>query len=144
MPVEGGTEYAVVPIVKDGTVSMLVTDPNTGHVRHRHQRRLHRRAGRRRPADRRQGHRGQRLRHPEPRHPDLEPRLQRQWNALQPPLDEATGTYLRPISITKATEAQAGYVYDANQDAMVITATGDVYPADGDIGNFKSATTARC
>ena len=30
--VEGGPEYAVVPIVKDGVVSMLVTDPQTGVV----------------------------------------------------------------------------------------------------------------
>ena len=31
-PVEGGREYQVVPIVKDGVVSMLIVDPDTGAV----------------------------------------------------------------------------------------------------------------
>ena len=141
VPVEGGTEYAVVPIVKDGTVSMLVTDPTTGQVR----------IGTNEgftdvPAGdvQRSGEKVTGVTGYESLNLgtlSANPDYNAQWDALQPPLDEATGSYLRPISITKATEARAGYVYDETLDAMVNTATGEVFPADGDIGNFKSATT---
>ena len=49
------------------------------------------------------------------------------------------GIYLRAISVTKAGQAQPGFKYDEAQDAMVNTTTGEVYPADNNIGNFVSA-----
>ena len=52
-----------------------------------------------------------------------DPALLAQWEALQPPFDEEAGIYLRPISITQATQARSGYVYDEEPDAMVDTAT---------------------
>jgi arabinogalactan oligomer/maltooligosaccharide transport system permease protein len=140
VPVTGGTEYAVVPIAKDGTVSMLVTDPATGQVRigtndgftpvpagdvHRNGTKVTGVSG------------YQSL--------NLVTMLnnasyKKQWDALQPPIAAAPGTYLRTISITKATEARSGYTYDAARDAMISTTTKVVYPADSHTGNFTSAS----
>ena len=72
-----------------------------------------------------------------------DPALLAQWEALQPPFDEEAGIYLRPISITQATQARSGLVYDEEQDAMVDTATGAVFPADQSEGNFISAEGER-
>jgi len=139
VPVEGGREYRVVPIVRDGTVSMLIVDPDTGQVS----------IGTNEgvtpvPAD-------QVIQDAErvtgvigyeslnlgtlSQSPDLTA----QWEALQPPLNAEQGSYLRAISVTRATEARPGYVYDEAQDAMVNTATGEVFPADETRGNFVSA-----
>ena len=41
-----------------------------------------------------------------------DPALLAQWEALQPPVRRGAGIYLRPISITQATQARAGFVYD--------------------------------
>ena len=49
----------------------------------------------------------------------------------QVPFDEDAGTYLRSKSITQASLAKAGFVYDEEQDAMVSTTEeGVVYEAD--------------
>jgi arabinogalactan oligomer / maltooligosaccharide transport system permease protein len=141
VPVEGGTEYAVVPIVQDGTVSMLVTDPSTGEVR------IGTNEGFTDVPDgdvQRDGERVTGVTGYESLNLGTltgNPDYAAQWDALQPPVDEETGSYLRSISITTATEARSGFVYDEAQDAMLATATGDVYPADGEVGNFVSSTT---
>jgi len=66
-----------------------------------------------------------------------------QWQALQPPFDEEAGIYFRPVSITQASQARAGLVYDEEQDAMVSTTDGTVYPSDQSEGNFISADGER-
>ena len=140
VPVEGGREYQVVPIVKDGTVSMLIVDPDTGEVS----------IGTNEgvtpvPAEQvvREGEKVTGVVGYESL--NLGTLSQNadytaQWEALQPPLDAAAGSYLRPISVTRATEARPGYVYDAAQDAMINTATGEVFPANEAVGNFVSAS----
>ncbi len=137
-PVEGAPEYPVVPIVKAGTVAMLITDPGTGAVS------IGTNDGTtpvpeaevQRTGDKVTGVIGYESLNLATM--SANPDYKTQWDALRPPVDEAAGTYLRAISITKATEAQAGFVYDEAQDAMVNTSTNVVYPADGSIGNFVS------
>ena len=139
VPVEGGTEYSVVPIVKDGTVSMLVTDPATGAVQ------IGTNDGLtavpdgdvQRDGEKVTGVSGYQSLNLGTLSSNAD--YKAQWDALQPPVNPESGTYLRAISITKATEARAGYVYDEAQDAMVSTTTGTVYPADTETGNFTSA-----
>lgn len=141
VPVEGGTEYSVVPIEQDGTVSMLVTDPATNQVR------IGTNNGFtdvpagdvQRDGDRVTGVSG---------YQSLNlaslsgnPDLKAQWDALNPPINAEQGTYLRAISITRAREAKSGYVYDQAQDAMINTATKEVYPADNDEGSFVNPAT---
>jgi arabinogalactan oligomer/maltooligosaccharide transport system permease protein len=139
VPVEGGTEYAVVPIVQDGTVSMLVTDSGTGEVR------IGTNEGLtavpdgdvQRSGEKVTGVSGYESLNLGTLSSNAD--LKAQWDALQPPVDADAGTYLRAISITKATEARAGYVYDETQDAMISTTDATVYPSNQDIGNFESA-----
>lgn len=137
-PVPNAPEYAVVPIVKDGTVSMLITDPTTGVVSIG----TNEEVAPVPPEDvQRQGERVTGVVGYESLNLAslaASPDYKSQWDALRPPIDEAQGIYLRPISITQATQAQAGFVYDEAQDAMVNTSTGIVYPADQSIGNFVS------
>jgi arabinogalactan oligomer/maltooligosaccharide transport system permease protein len=136
VPVEGSPTYAVVPIVRDDTVSMLINNQDTGEVQ----------VGTNegvtdvpegdiiREGDRVVGVQG---------YESLNlgtltanPDYQAQWDALRPPVDEEQGIYLRAISVTQAQQAQAGLVYDEEQDAMVSTADGTVSPADPERGNF--------
>ena len=143
VPVEGGLEFAVVPIVADGTVSMLVTNPDTGQVSIATNDGLTEA-----PAGdvQRDGERVTGLAGYESLNLatlSANPDYNAQWNALSPPIDAEAGTYLRPISITRATEARAGLAYDEAQDAMVDTTTGEVFPANEDVGNFVSAAGQR-
>ena len=143
VPVEGGTEYAVVPILKDGTVSMLVTDPGTNEVR------IGTNDGFTAVPDSDVQRSGEKVTgvtgYESLNLGSLSSNAdyKAQWDALQPPVDTETGTYLRAISITKATEAKSGYVYDEAQDAMISTTDGTVYPANSDVGNFESAAGAK-
>src|SRR6478609_1949585 len=137
--VEGGPEYAVVPIVKDGVVSMLVTDPATGVVS------IATNDGLTPVPDADIQHKGEKV-SGVTGYQSLNlgtlsgsADYKAQWDALQPPIDEANSIYLRAISVTKAAQAQPGYKYDAAQDAMVNTTTGEVFPADQSVGNFVSA-----
>ncbi len=143
VPVEGGTEYAVVPIEQDGTVSMLVTDPTTGNVR------IGTNEGLtdvpsgdvQRTGEQVTGVTG---------YTSLNlatlsgnPDLKAQWDALAPPIDAANGTFLRAISITRAREAKSGYTYDQAQDAMINTQTNEVYPANNTDGAFVNETSGQ-
>src|SRR5690349_6634569 len=140
VPVEGGRQYAVVPIVKDGVVSMLIVDPDTGGVS------IGTNEGVTpvpddqvvRDGDKVTGVTG---------YESLNlgtlssnPDYTAQWEALQPPLNAEQGSYVRAISVTKATEARPRYVYDPAQDAMIDTSTGEVFPADESVGNFVSSS----
>jgi arabinogalactan oligomer/maltooligosaccharide transport system permease protein len=136
VPVEGGTEYAVVPIEQDGTVSMLVTDPGTNQVRiGTNEGFTDVAAGDvQREGDRVTGVTG---------YQSLNlaslsgnPDLKAQWDALNPPINAEAGTYLRAISITRAREARSGFLYDEARDAMINTQTNEVYPANNDDGAF--------
>jgi len=136
VPVEGGTEYAVVPIEQDGTVSMLVTDPTTGQVR----------IGTNEgftdvPAGDVQRTGEQVTGVASYQSLNLatlsgNPDLKAQWDALNPPINAEEGTYLRAISITRAREARSGFRYDEAQDAMINTQTNEVFPANNDDGAF--------
>jgi arabinogalactan oligomer / maltooligosaccharide transport system permease protein len=141
VPVEGGREYQVVPVVQDGVVSMLIVDPDTGEVS----------VGTNeavtpvppdqviRDGDRVTGVQGYESLNLGTLSQNAD--YTAQWESLQPPLDAGAGSYLRPISVTRATEARPGFVYDEAQDAMIDSATGEVFPADETVGNFVSATT---
>ena len=139
VPVPGGTQYAVVPIVKDGVVSMLVTDPKTGQVY------IGTNEGLTPVADADVQRTGSRVTGVSG-YQSLNlgtlagnADYKAQWDALHPPIDKDKGIYLRTLSVTKAAEAQPGITYDASKDAMVNTVTQVVYPANNDIGNFVSA-----
>lgn len=137
-PIPGAPEYPVVPIVQDDVIGMLVTDPTTGLASIGTSEAL------------------------TPANPadvtftdgkavavngwttlnlgtlTSNPDYDAQWSALVVPLNEDTGSFLRPISIGAATEAQSGYVYDEQLDAMVDTKTGETFPANGETGSFVS------
>ena len=136
--VPNAPEYPVVPIVQGGTVSMLVTDPATGQVSIGTNEALTPvpPANVQRTGDKVTGVTGYESLNLATL--SANPEYKEQWDALRPPIDEAQGIYLRPISITKATQARAGLVYDPQQDAMVNTSTGELSPADESVGNFKS------
>ena len=141
VPVEGSLQYPVVPIEKDGTISMLVTHPETGVVSIGTPEALT-------PVDpadvQMQGEKavgttgyntlnlGTLTSNPD---------YKAQWDVLNTPLDPAAGTFLRPISVSNATEAKAKFVYDEPNDQMVNTETGEKYPADQTVGNFVSETS---
>ena len=144
VPVPGGASYPVVPIVKDGTVSMLVTDPESGVTS------IGTNDGLTEVDDAELVKQG-----------DLitgvngyeslnlgsfasNPDYDKQWKELAVPFDEEEGTYLRSKSVTQASLAIAGFVYDEEQDAMVSsTEEGVVYKADGEKGNFISESGER-
>ena len=102
----GGPQYAVVPIVKDGVVSMLVTDPKTGQVSNRHQRGAHpgRRRRRQRNGEQVTGVTGYQSLNLGTLAGNAD--YKAQWDALQPPIDEEKGIYLRTLSVTKAAQAK--------------------------------------
>lgn len=136
VPVEGAPVYALVPVVQDGTVALLVTDPESGDVS------LGTADGLtpvpdgdvQRDGDAVTGVAG---------YESLDlatltgtDSYRDQFDELQPPLEG--GTFLRALSVGQATQARQGLVYDSEQDAMVAPATGAVYPSDGSVGNFVS------
>lgn len=135
--VEGSPEFAVVPLLKDGQVSMLVTDPTTGQVS------LGTNDGLSpvNPADVQKsgtkvtglaGFTTLTL-----AQMSSNPDYKTQWDSLRPPVDRTAGTYLRANSITKATIAKSGFIFDQAKNAMV-SSEGLVYPADEQRGNFVS------
>jgi arabinogalactan oligomer / maltooligosaccharide transport system permease protein len=139
-PVEGAPAYSVLPALKDGTVSMVIVDPATGVVSIGTDEGVTTLsdADVQREGDKVVSVNGYEILNLATM--SSNPDYKDQWDALRVPIDETEGIYLRPISITKATQAQAGFTYDEAQDAMVNTATGVVYPADGTVGNFISDT----
>jgi arabinogalactan oligomer/maltooligosaccharide transport system permease protein len=67
--------------------------------------------------------------------------LSDQWTNLRVPIDETTGTFLKPSSLSVAKEFKAGFVYDEQADTLTDTSTGTVYTPN-DEGNFESADGA--
>jgi arabinogalactan oligomer/maltooligosaccharide transport system permease protein len=137
VPVPGGATYPCVPIVRNGTVSMLVTDPESGVTSIGTADGLEEvdEGDLVKDGDQVVGVNGYETLNlgTMAANPDYD----KQWKDLQVPFDEAEGTYLRAKSITQAALAKAGFVYDEDQDAMVSTTEeGLVYEADGDKGNF--------
>lgn len=143
VPVEGGQEYAVVPIEQDGTVSMLVTDPTTGTVR------IGTNDGFTDVAEGDVQRTGEQVTgvtgYQSLNLASLSgsPELKAQWDALNPPINAEEGTYLRAISITRAREARSGFRYDEAQDAMINTQTNEVFPANNDDGAFVNEASAQ-
>jgi arabinogalactan oligomer/maltooligosaccharide transport system permease protein len=137
--VQGGPQYAVVPIVRAGEVAMLVTDPDTGVVSIATNDGLTPVADAdiQRKGDKVTGVTGYQSLNLGTLSGNVD--YKTQWDALRPPIDAAQGIYLRANSVTRAGQAQPGIKYDPAQDAMVNTVTGQVYPADNEIGNFVSA-----
>ena len=134
----------MVPIVKDGTVSMLVTDPESGVTSIGTPDGLTEvdEGDLVKEGDQVVGVQGYEslnlgtIRH----NPDYD----KQWKELAVPFDEEEGTYLRSKSITQASLAVAGFVYDEDQDAMVSTTEeGVVYTAEDDKGNFVNDSGER-
>lgn len=138
VPVANSPQYAVVPVVKDGVVSMLITDPQTGQVS------IGTNEGVTAVPDSDVIKTGTRVTGLQG-YTSLNlgtlasnKDYNAQWTALKPPLDKEKGIYLRALSVNKAAQAQPGVVYDESKDAMVNTTTGVVYTADNSVGNFVS------
>ena len=137
VPVPGGASYPVVPIAQDGVVSMLVTDPESGVTSIGTNDGLTEvdDADLVKDGDVVIGVNGYETLNlgSFANNPDYD----KQWKELAVPFDEEEGTYLRSKSVTQASLAIAGFVYDEDQDAMVSsTEEGLVYHADGEKGNF--------
>ena len=127
-----------MPIEKDGTISMLVTDPESGVTSIGTNEGLTEvdDADLVKDGDQVVGVNGYQTLNlgTMAGNPDYD----KQWKALQVPFDEDAGTYLRSKSITQASLAKAGFVYDEDQDAMVSTTEeGVVYPADETQGQLR-------
>ena len=137
VPVPGGASYPCVPIVKDGTVSMLVTDPESGVTSIGTPDGLTEvdEGDLVKEGDQVVGVQGYETLNLGTM--SANPDYDKQWKELAVPFDEEEGTYLRSKSITQASLAVAGFVYDEDQDAMVSTTEeGVVYTAEDDKGNF--------
>ena len=143
VPVPDSPSYPCVPIDKDGTISMLVTDPESGVTSIGTNEGLTEVDDADLVKDGDTGHRCQRLPDPQPGdHARTTPTTTSSGRSSQVPFDEDAGTYLRSKSITQASLAKAGFVYDEEQDAMVSTTEeGVVYAADDDKGNFINEAT---
>ncbi len=137
VPVPDGPTYPVVPIVQDGVVSMLVTDPESGvtsigtvdGLAEVDEGELVK------EGDAVTGVNGYESLNLGTM--SANPDYDKQWKDLQVPFDVEEGTYLRSKSITQASVATSGFVYDEEQDAMISTTEdGLVYKADGEKGNF--------
>jgi arabinogalactan oligomer / maltooligosaccharide transport system permease protein len=136
VPVEGGPTYPVVPIEKGGTVSMLITDPSSGvtsigtaeGITEVGEGDLTKEGD---VVTGVSGYESLNL-----GSMSANPDYDQQWKDLQVPFDPEAGTYLRAKSITQASQAKSGFVYDEAQDAMVSTTDDTVYPADAERGNF--------
>jgi arabinogalactan oligomer/maltooligosaccharide transport system permease protein len=142
VPVPDSPSYPCVPIVKDGTVSMLVTDPDTGVTSIGTSEGLTEvdEGDLVKEGDKVVGVNGYETLNLGTM--SANPDYAKQWKDLQVPFDKEAGTYLRSKSITQASLAKAGFVYDEQQDAMVSTTEkGVVYPADPDKGNFVNEST---
>ena len=104
--------YPCVPIEKDGTISMLVTDPDSGVTSIGTDEGLTEvdDADLVKDGDQVVGVNGYETLNlgTMAGNPDYD----KQWKDLQVPFDEEAGTYLRSKSITQASLAKAGFVYD--------------------------------
>ena len=142
VPVPDSPSFPCVPIEKDGTISMLVTDPESGVTSIGTNEGLTEvdDADLVKDGDQVVGVTGYQTLNlgTMAGNPDYD----KQWKELQVPFDEDAGTYLRSKSITQASLAKAGFVYDEEQDAMVSTTEeGVVYEADESRGNFINSAT---
>ena len=140
VPVEGGREYRIAPLLQRRHDLDAHRRPGQRCRLHRDQRWPDTRRRRRYPARRREGHRRHRIRPPEPRVPDIKPDAAGPVERLAGPARRTSGKVPSVRVGHRGAEAQPGFVYDADQDAMIETSTGTVYPADESRGNFVSAS----
>lgn len=144
LPVDGAPMYEIRPVVREGVLRMLITDPSTGAVS------LGTAEGLR----------------PLPANDvvldgsvavaaigyetlslgDLanNRELDAQWQALLVPLDGGPETtYLEARSPTKANQVRSQWVYAADADTLTDRVSGEQYRADNQAGHFVSTTTGQ-
>jgi arabinogalactan oligomer / maltooligosaccharide transport system permease protein len=138
--VEGAPEHSVVTIVKDETVSMLVTDPTSGAVQIGDTSGL-------RPVDAADvtmtdgsatalaGYETLNL-------GSLKGNVDytAQWNVLCVPMPDGQGRFLCPIAMTRAA-LFSSLAYDEGADTLTDPATGEVFRADDEEQSFVSEST---
>ena len=140
-PVEGSADYPVVPVEKDGVVSMLVTfpegtpSPGESFIGTAESLTPVPPADVQKTGDKVTGATGYTTLNLGTLSANQD--LNTQWQELRVPLNLDTGTFLRPTGVTVAKEVRAGYVFDPAADTMTDTNTGVVYTAN-DTGNFES------
>ncbi|MGV1003885.1 MAG: ABC transporter permease subunit [Candidatus Nanopelagicales bacterium] len=138
-PVEGSQVYPVVPVEKGGDVSMLITDPTTGKIRLGTPDGVSavNAADVTMTGDKATGLAGfTTLNLGTLTAPGTD--FREQWDALRPPIDPETGTFLRASSITQAREVKSGMVYDPETDTMTDTRNNNTVYTPDERGNFAS------
>jgi arabinogalactan oligomer/maltooligosaccharide transport system permease protein len=135
-PVEGGESFNVRPIESGGTISMLITDPESGDA-------LIGTADGTEPAV--DAVKTGEVYTEVPGYNTLllaelagDPQLQEQWEALAVPWDPDKGYNLRPSSPTRADLRQSAVVYDPEADTFTNPETGAVFRANGDVGLYTT------
>lgn len=140
-PVEGSADYPVVPVEKDGVVSMLVTfpegtsSPGESFIGTNESLTPVPPADLQKTGDKVTGATGYTTLNLGTLSANQD--FNTQWQELRVPLNLDTGTFLRATGVSVAKEVRAGYVYDPATDSMTDTTTGVVYTAN-DTGNFES------
>ncbi len=135
--VEGSPEYPVTPIVKNGTVSMLVTDTasNSAFIGTTESYEK---------ADNAEFKNGKAVSVPGYDSLNLgtlssNPDYQKQWEALAVPKNPEQGIVLQAQSPTRAAEKQSTYVYDKTADTFTNKETGVVFSANGSVGLYTTS-----
>ncbi len=137
-PVDGAQSYNVLPIEKDGEVSMLVIDPVTGDA-------YLGTADSYQPAPDAIVENGKVT--------GLEgfttlnlgaltsnPDLDQQWQELAVPINPDQAIYLKQQSPTRAAETQSTLVYDKTADTFTSVETGAVFSPNGGVGLYTTST----
>ena len=142
VPVPDSPSFPCVPIEKDGTVSMLVTDPRLGRDQHRHQRGAHGGRRRRPRQGRRPGRRCQRLPDPQPGDHGRQPRLRQAVEGPPGPLRRGRG-HLPALQVDHPGLAGQGRLRLRRGPGRhgLHDRGGRVYQADGAKGNFINEAT---
>lgn len=67
-----------------------------------------------------------------------DPALDEAWRELTVPVDLEAGTFLQAQGLTTANLLQSGITYDEENNALIRSATGEVFTADADLGSYTS------
>ena len=135
-PVDGAQSYTVVPIEKDGQVSMLVIDPVTGDA-------YLGTAESYEPAPNATKENGKVTGLDGYTTLNLgalaaDPDLDKQWQELAVPINPDQAIYLKAQSPTRAAEVQSSLVYDKQSDTFTSAETGAVFSPNGEVGLYTT------
>ena len=135
-PVEGSPSVAVRPIEKDGQVSMLITDPETGEAFIGTATSLELAPNATFEGDVATGVEGYNTLNLGQLASD--PKLDDQWRALAVPYDSELGYYIQASGPTRGSITVSDLAFDPEQDTFTNVKTGQVFFANGDVGLYTT------